>query len=440
MRALAWGAAVGAAALAAVGAGAGAQTADVERPRTLIVGTPVAGARTDRVDSSRSGRAGAALPLAAGGGLRIEWRAALAASVDVAPVVDARGTTYVAGTRGEVVAIARDGSERWRAMTGAIQPSAPVLLSDDTLVFADAEGEAVAVREGVARWRIRFGRGDAARPTPPSPLALDDGGVIVATARDLAALDADGHERARTTLPEPTGVPLLSALGKVIAVSTTGAVWTWSPGASEVTRVGSFGGPIDDGAALADDHTLVAIAGGRQHLVAVDLVRGTTTTRAITPTGLWLGPPSMTAGIAHLLVQAPTSELALAVDASGTETSRTVLTTHPPPLAADGGPGPLVALAHTPPLVDASGTLAFATAEGSIGVVSGGVVDLLADLCPPAPAGRGAVAATAALAPLGPGAFVAACRSGTLLAVRSGRAASGGGPSGGSGERAAPRL
>jgi len=432
MRTRAWAATLGGVALGA--AGAAAQTADVQRPRTLVVGTPGAGSRTDRIDSARSGRSGTPLPLAEGGGLRIEWRAALTASVDVAPVVDARGTTYVAGTRGEVFAIARDGSERWHVSTGAIQPSAPALLSDDTLVFADAAGEALAVREGVVRWRVRFGGSDAARATPPAPVALDDGGVVVATTRDLAVLDAEGRARARTTLPEPTALPLVAAVilgsAKILAVTATGAVWSWTPGASEVTRVASFGGPIDDGAALADDHTLLAVASGRQHLVAVDIVRGTTTTRAITPTGLWLGPPSMTAGVAHLLLQAPTSELALAVDASGAEISRAVLTTHPPPVSADGGAAQLVALPHTPLLVDAAGTLAFATAEGSVGVVSGGVVDLLADVCPPAPGPRGAVAATAALAPLGAGAFVAACRSGTLLAVRSG----------GSGEKPVPHL
>jgi hypothetical protein len=421
---------MGGVALAAAAAGAGAQTADVQRPRTLVIGTPGGGARTDRVDAARSGRSSTPLPLAEGGGLRIEWRAALGASVDVAPVVDARGTTYVAGTRGEVVAVARDGSEKWRVSTGAIQPSAPALLSDDSLVFADAAGEVVAVREGAVRWRVRFGRADPARTTPPAPVALDDGGIVVATSRDLAVLDAEGHERARTTLPEPTTFPLVSALGKVVAVTASGAVWTWTPGASEVTRVASFGGPIDDGAALADDHTLLAVTSGRQHLVAVDLVRGTTTTRAITPTGLWLGPPSVAAGTAHLLLQAPTSELALAVDASGAETSRALLTTHPPPISTDGGAAQLVALPHTPLLVDAAGTLAFATAEGSVGVVSGGVVDVVADVCPPAPGPRGAVAATAALAPLGAGAFVAACRSGTLLAVRSG----------GAGEKPAPHL
>jgi hypothetical protein len=417
MTARAWGTVVLGAGLAAA-AVAEAQTTDVQRPRTWLVGTPASGARTDRADAARSGRSATALVQ---GGLRSEWRTVLSASIDVAPVVDGRGTTYVVGTRGEVFAIARDGSEKWRAASGAAQPSAPVLLSDDTLVFSDAAGEAVALREGSVRWRVRFGRPDASRRTPPSPLALDDGGVVVATPNDLSILDAEGHERARTTLPEATTVPLLAAatLGKLVAVTVTGAVWTWTPGAAEMTRVASFGGPIDDGAALADDHTLVAVAGGRQHLVAVDLLRGTVSTRAIVPAGLWLGPAAIESGIVHLVMQAPTSELALAIDASGAESSRVLLTTHPPPVAADGGVGSIAPLPHTPLLVDASGTLAFATAEGSVGVVAAGVVDTLADVCPVSAAVRSGSAPVTALVPLDPGAFLVACGSGTLVAVRS---------------------
>jgi hypothetical protein len=423
MTAVAWAAAILGATLGAA-AVAAAQTADVQRPRTLVVGTPGAGARTDRIDSARSGRSATALPRAGSDGLRTEWRTVLAATIDVAPVVDDRGTTYVVGTHGEVFAIGRDGSEEWHASSAAIQASAPALLSDGTLVFTDAAGEAIAVRAGAVRWRVRFGRSDAARAVPPSPLALDDGGVVVATAHDLSTLDSEGHERSRTTLPEPVAAPLVAAaaLGKVVAIAASGAVWTWSPGASETTRVATFGGPIDDSAALADDHTLVAVTGGRLHIVAIDLVRGTATIRAVAPTGLWLGPPSMEGGIAHLLLQVPTGELALGIDGAGAETSRALLTTHPPAIAApDGGVAPVVPLPHTPLLVDATGTLGFATADGGVGVVSAGVVDLLADVCPLLPGNaRGVSAPTAALLPLGSGAFLAACRSGMLVAIRAG--------------------
>jgi hypothetical protein len=402
-------------AVGAIAVRAPAQTLDVQRPRTLVVGTPTsgAGARADRVDAARTGSTRTTLPT---GGLRTEWRTSLGVPLEAAPLVDVHGTTYVVGTRGEVVAVARDGSERWRLSTGSAQPGPAALLSDDTLVFVDGAGEAVALREGVVRWRVRFGRNDVSHP---APLPLDDGGAVVATTRELTALDAEGRERARTTLPEPTTAPLVAALGKVVAVTSSGAVWTWAPGAAEVTRVACFGGPVEDGAALADDRTLVAITAGRSHLTAVDLVRGTTTTRAVAPTGLWLGPPATRGGTAYLLLLAPTSDLLLGVDASGAETMRALLVTHPPPVAADGGAAPLVAGAHTAPLVDAAGTLAFATPEGAIGVVARGVVDLLADSCP-ASGGAGAsrAAPVVAMAPLAPGTFVAACRSGTVVAVR----------------------
>jgi hypothetical protein len=399
-----------------VAATAAAQTLDVERPRTLVVGTPTAGARADRVDGARSGRTRTALPTATGSSsLRTAWRVDLRDVVDVAPVVDGRGTTYVVGARGEVIAVGSDGTEAWRISTGAVIPGPPALLSDDTLVFADAAGDALAVRDGALRWRVRFGHTDANRQVPPAPLPLDDGGVVVATSRELTVLDAAGHERARARLPEPTALPLLAAQGKVVAVTTSGAVWTWTPGALETTRVGGFGGPIEDGAALVDDHTLLAVAAGRVHLASVDLLRGTTSTRAVAPAGLFLGPPSIRDGSAALLLQAPGGDLVVTFDASGSETQRALLATRPPQVSPDGGPVVMAAAPHTPPLVDSTGTFAFATADGAVGVMSGGIVDLLAGVCPQA---RAPAAPTAGLAPLGPGAVVAACRTGLLVALR----------------------
>jgi len=414
---------LGGAALAGVAAvvgGATAQTVDVERPRTLVVGTPTGpGARADRVDVARTGSTATLLPA---GGLRAEWRFATGAQLEVTPLVDSRGTTYVVGTRGEVVAIARDGSERWRASTGAMQPGPAALLSDDTLVFVDVTGDAVALRaaDGSVRYKTRFGRSGATRA---APLPLDDGGVVVATSRELAALDLEGHERARTTLPEPASGPLVAALGRVAVVTAGGVVWTWVPGAAEVTRVASFGSAVEDGAALVDERTLVAVSAGRTHLTAVDLVRGTSTTRAVAPAGLWLGPPATRDGRTFALLLAPTGTLALGIDATGAETMRALLAMHPPPVALDGGPAALEARPHAAPLVDAAGTLAFATPEGAVGVVARGVVDVLPDACAPSTSPGRAPAVT--LAPLGPGgggggggAMIAACRSGTVLALR----------------------
>ncbi|HEY1693708.1 MAG TPA: PQQ-binding-like beta-propeller repeat protein [Polyangiaceae bacterium] len=392
-----------------------AQTIDVERPITMVVGTPSAGVRTDRVDGARSGRSRVALPAATAGGLRTGWSANVGAAVDVAPVVDGRGTTYAIGARGEVVAFTRDGTEAWRASTGAIPAGPPALLADDTLVFADAAGEAIALRDGALRWRVHFGRSDPTRALPPAPLPLDDGGIVVATTRDLAVLGADGREHARTTLPETIASPLLSALGKVVAVTATGAVWTWTPGAPEPTRVAGFGSPVEDGAALADDHTVLAVTSDHTHLTTVDLLRGTSTTRTIAPAGgLLVGPPAMRGGNAFVFLQAPTGDLAVAFDPSGNESLRALLSTHPLAVAPDGGPVTPAAAPHTPPLVDGAGTLAFAGLDGAVGVLTGGVVDAVANVCPQT---RAAAPPVTALVPLGPGAILVACRSGLLVAM-----------------------
>jgi hypothetical protein len=422
----AWGlaaavATVAVAAMAAVAAAAMAQTMDAQRPKTLVVGTPPS-ARTDRVDGARSGRSPAALPA---GALRIAWQTPTGAQLEGTPVVDARGTSYVVGTRGEVVAVARDGSERWRASSGAVQPGPAALLSDDTLVFADAVGEAVAVREGSIRWRAHFGRSDASHP---APLPLDDGGIVVATAHDLAALDVDGHERARVALPEAAVGSLLWALDQVVVTCVTGTVYRWAPGAREATRVGSFGTAPEGGAARLDDHTLIAVTSGGARLSTLDLVRGSATTRAVAGPGVWLGPPAVRGGTAYLTLLAPTAELAVGVDADGTEVLRALLASRSPPLSPDGGAAPVVAVAHAPSLVDPAGTVAFATLDGAIGTVAGATVDVVGGACAgsggPLHAGVGELTASGSgggrisgLAPLGPGAFVAACRSGSLVAL-----------------------
>jgi hypothetical protein len=393
-----------------------AQTLDVERPLTLVVGEPARGARADRVDAARTGFARSSLPTS---GLHTEWKTPVGAVIEHAPLVDARGATYVIGTRGEVISLGRDGAERWRVSTNAMQPGPGALLSDDTLVFVDAAGEAVAVREGVVRWRSRFGPPGVAKA---GPLPLTDGGVVVATAAELEALDAEGRVRARATLPEGIAAPLVSALGKVVAITASGAVWTWAPGAPEATRVASFGFAIAGAAALADDHTLVAVRAGQALLVRVDLGRGTTSTWATSPGGVWLGPPAMRGETAYVIESATTGELAVSIDLSGRELGRVLLLARAAAIGSDGGPTPIAGGTHCPPVVDGAGTIAFATTDGSLGVVTatehGGSAELLRGACGPAPAAFALTSpAVVGLAPLSAGAFVAVCHSGSVLAV-----------------------
>jgi hypothetical protein len=401
------------------GPAARAQAVDPPQPRTIAVGLPP-GARADRVDAARTGFARSGLPASS---LRVEWRAMAGGPLENAPLVDARGRTYLVGARGEAVALGPDGNELWRVPTGSVDPGPGALLSDDTLVFVDGAGLAVAVRDGAVRWRTRIGKADSEHP---APLPLDDGGVVVATSRQLSLLDGEGHERARVPLPEPTSAALLSVLGRVAVLATTGTVWTWTPGAPDLERAASFGSPTDGGAALSGPHTLVAVTAGRSTLASLDLLRGTPITRAIAPGGLWIGPPAMRGEIATLPLLGATSEFALALDASGRELARARLASLPPSARPDAGaPGVALEPIPLPPLlVDAEGTVAFATPSGGLGVaalVSGeGAVETLADVCPRPSALvslPGEAPPVAGLAPLAHRALVVACRTGAVLAV-----------------------
>jgi hypothetical protein len=402
-----------------------AQAIETSRPRDLIVGVPD-GARTDRVDGSRSGLARVLMPSSH---LRVEWRAPTRTAIEQGPLVDARGATYVVGTRGEVIAIARSGAELWRASTGGIDAGPAALLSDDTVVFVDGAGEAIAVRDGNVLWRTRIGRPASDGAAFPSPLPLEDGGVIVATGRELAVLDAEGHERARTTFAEPVATSLLSALGRVVAVARSGAVFTWVPGAPEPARIAAFGSPVGGSAALADAHTLVAVVASGTTFASVDLLSGAVATRAVATGGTWLGPPAMRDGAATLTSLGVTSETAVTLAASGREIGRAVLSTHPAAARLDGGAPPDTLRPTSAFLVDPAGTLVFVTLSGDAGAVAGagGVgapVELLSDTCARAggvpgggPGGAPASSAAAGIAPLGPGAFVVACRSGAVVGV-----------------------
>jgi hypothetical protein len=397
-----------------------AQSIPVERARTWVTGRPT-GSRTNRVDASRTGLTETRLPMS---GLRIEWRASMGSVVDNEPVVDARGGSYIVGARGEVAALGRDGTERWRVPTGALDPGPAALLSDDTVVFVDGSGDAIGLRDGGIRWHSRFGRADSVHP---SPLPLDDGGIVVATSRDLALLDAQGRQRGRTTLPEPTAAPLISALGQVIAVTVSGAIWGWVPGAAEATHVASFGSPIEGGAALSNAHSVVAVTNGRSTFATVDLLRGNggaAAPRAVASNGLWLGSPAMCGETATLALLGPASELVVVVDGAGRELRRALLVGHVSLPRSDAGASSFApsGLPDAPILVDGAGTVAFATLEGSVGVAAigageDGSVEVLSDACPRPVGLTSSTGTVAGLAPLPPQSFIALCRSGTVLAI-----------------------
>lgn len=390
---------------------ADAQRVDPRRPEILYVGAPSGPSPTDRVDAQRTGLTASKLPTQ---GLRIAWRRSFGHTIDQTPLVLANGEIVVVAGRGDVVTLSEDGSERARAIVGAGSAGPATVTSDGTIVVVTATGDAVGVRRGVVRFRTHLG-GDRSLIGHLSPLSLDDGGVIVATSTELTSLDAEGGVRARAALPEPLATPLLAALGKVLAITATGVVYAWVPG-REPQRVGSFGAPIDGGATLSDASTLVAVIEGSR-LAALDLRRGVLVTRAQGAGTFYLGPAAMRARVTYLLGQTPGRTFVLSFDAAGQEAQRVLVATSAPPVFSDGGTAAFTIPAHVPLLVDRAGTVAFATAEGTVGVVANGAAESLPEVVCARPATLGKSAGgVIGLAPTNDG-FLVACDAGALVKV-----------------------
>ncbi len=393
---------------------ADAQRIDPRRPAVFVVGAPGGASPTFRGDARRTGTTKEVLP---SGVLRISWRKTIGLVVDQPALVGPDGTiAVVTAARGDVIFFDADGDEKGRVTAGSAAVGPATMTSDGTVVFTTSGGDAIGVRRTSPRPRFvtRIG-GD--RNVRAAPLSLDDGGVVVATSTDLVVLDAEGGTRARVTLPESPSSALLSSGDKIIAVTSTGAVYGWTPG-REPVRLGSFGAPIDGGAALADATTLLAVIEGN-HLVELDLARGARTSRSIASQGLYLGPPSARSGsggtLATLLALTSTRGFVVTIDPGGQETARAPIATFTPATLPDGGPAPLTAPRHTGPLVDARGAVAFAAPDGHVGVVGPeGAVDTIGELiCTRSGGGAGVAGLTA----VSRGAFVVTCESGALAKI-----------------------
>ncbi|CAN5924575.1 hypothetical protein BH11MYX4_BH11MYX4_31700 [soil metagenome] len=393
---------------------ADAQRLDPRRPSVFVVGSPGGASPTTRGDGRRTGVSKELLPA---GVLHVAWRKTIGLTIDQPALVGPDGMLAIVTARGDVVFLDESGEERGRASSGTTSVGPATMTSDGTVVFMSSAGDAVGVRRASPRPRF-VTRVGGERNLRAAPLSLDDGGVVVATATDLVVLDAEGNVRARVSLPETPAAPLLASGDRVIAVTTTGAVYGWTPG-REPFRLGSFGAPIDGGAALGDANTLIAVIEGN-HLVELDLTRAARSTRSVAAQGLYLGPPSVRAvaaggTLATLLAQTASRAFVVTLDPGGQETARAPIATLTPITLPDGGPAALVARPHTGPIVDPRGAIAFAAPDGHVGMVApDGAVDTLGELICTQNARSAGIAG---LTPFGRGAFAITCEGGVIARI-----------------------
>jgi outer membrane protein assembly factor BamB len=397
---------------------ADAQRIDPRKPTTIVVGAPRGGMPMQRVDAHRSGLSKTPLPA---GPLKVEWKKATGLTLDQPALLGADGLLAVISGRGDVMYLEPEkGDEKATVRVGASQIGTATMSSDGTIVFVTSSGDAMGVRRGSAGQQTRFTtRIGGERNPKAAPLSLDDGGVVVATLADLVVLDSDGNVRARATLPEQIAAPLLASGDKILAISTTGTVFGWTPG-REAVRVGSFGAPVDNGAALTPSGTLVAVI-ENNHLAEVDIAHGTRQTWSIAPQGLYLGPPairSMQGGAGIATIGALTNQrgFVLAIDASGQELLRAPVAAFNPQPLPDGGLPPLQAPPHVGSLVDSRGGIAFASStDGRVGTIApDGALDTISDaFCTKTNIRSGIVGLT----PFGPNAFAVTCDGGLVVKV-----------------------
>ena len=411
---------------AGVGTRARADTIDPSMPRVVVVGPPRGEAPSERLDPHRTGRSRSRLPATP-----VElWRRHVSGTIDVPPLVDADGNVLVALTNPpELVKLAPDAHELWRARLGVAGAAlAPTLLGDGTIAVIAATGTAWGFTPGGV---VRFSTplGIARRDADTIPLALADGGLLVAAGNVVIELDADGIVRARGALEDrslmaPMALTAAGAAGGTeravgavvdspggpLVTTATGGVYRFRPPAAP-RKIGSFGGTPSRGAMLADDRTLVAVVDGRR-VVALDLPTGTTHVRA--GGVLFDAPPVL--GPGGLLLVTTQLGMLVGLDALGNEKLHLMLDKIAPPGVGVGVGGTFLGgagggeLKPSPSLViDPGGRVAFLRANGRVGVVTlaeaPGHVEIAAEKVCPGPV---------SLVPAGEKRMLIACRDGGL--------------------------
>lgn len=408
-----------------------ADALDPSIPHTVVVGAPKGAAPAERVDPERSGKSKTKLPA----NPKESWKRTLPSGTTFAPLIDGSGNLTFALTTSIIVRWSSEGKEQWRVQLPSATGSAvtvaapPVLLSSGMIAVVTSLGELVGISSsGSIRYTTALGVSTSAgaRDGGVSPLALEDGGLAIASGRTLLTLSADGSVRARAQLDDSAVGALIPGPDGTLVTTTSGAVYSFKPPAGP-RKVGTFGGSVRKGASRADERTLLAVVDSRR-IVALDIPTGTTHARA--NAGLLLGgfDAPLAVGPGGTAVTGAYAGLILSVDASGNEkvrvsvdpssggsvvTAPTSSPMSPPPYPGSGSPfglNPFAAIdmrPSPPVVVDADGRIAFVRANGRAGVVSpDGNMTLVSDrVC-----GR-----PVSLQPAGTKKFVVTCEEGTVV-------------------------
>jgi hypothetical protein len=334
--------------VALVALSASAERLDPTVPIRWMVGHPNGYSSMQRLDAARSGRSRVPFPRDPVVLFRVRLPAPLAAPL----VVDAHGKLVVATTDGRITELDDEGRLEWSTLLDGAVSQSPVLTVDGTRVAVTDGGQVVGLGpDGHERYRARVGGGGRS-----AALATDDDAVIVASATRLARFGPFGELQATIETGEPV-VSLVGAATPTYAATESGDVfeWTRSTGLRQVADL--EGHPASDLVQLGRWSLLAVVRD--VGLVEVDLRDGTRVVRANPAPDAFLGAPIMT----------PSGELRATTAAGfvlgyqgGRETLRLSL-------GRGTATGTGASVSGAGPLVDPTGVMGFATADGLAGVV-----------------------------------------------------------------------
>ena len=256
---------------------------DTTRVQRFVVGSSALAA-CEGLDASNANRARSAFPSKP----EVVFRTRVAGGIGQAPVSDAQGNLFIVHAEARVSMLDAKGRTRWSERLPSEASAAPVLTSANSVLIVTRDGEALlysAAGKLQARHALPFS--DPKRRALAIP--TEQGGALLASGSEVVELDERGllvrQLRASGNLSA-----IAVADAALVAVTQSGNVQL-ARVSGDFETVGSFGGSVSDGAAVASGQVLAVVDGHQWS--ALDLKSGQTVTLA-NETALTLsGPPAL---------------------------------------------------------------------------------------------------------------------------------------------------
>jgi|GEM_PF-2260460 len=218
--------------------------------------------------------------------------------IQSAPAIGADGTIYVGSQ--DFHAINPDGTQKWTFETAGNILSSPAVVADGTIYVGSTRGRLYAINpDGTQKWSFYFPGswiGDLYMFPNIKSFAIGSDGIVYVHApfpnHGFYAIDPDGNEKWRVSIPFFVSTPAIGADGTVY-VGSSGEEGKLYAIDSDGTQEWSFttGGPVTESPAIGPDGTIYVASGdGKLYAINPD---GTQKWTSIPDSGLIGGAPTI---------------------------------------------------------------------------------------------------------------------------------------------------